>query len=391
MKAVWRLRVTIAAAGLWLGQTPALAQSAPAATTNTPAPATVGPRELQNFNLQGTVTRPAEAPPLARPRETTEPAPTVRPRASAEAAGAPSAHATGQPMTRPARTARTRVEAAAPPATEAAQSSETLPFTATATPASATPVSLPTMTPTDLAPQPDLAIWPWFLAALALGAGGAFLFWRRRSREAYAGGPQVDEFLAPQPEPTPQPRSPVPPPISPPVPPQPVGFVSSRMRPWIEIGFQPARCIVEEQRVTFEFELELFNSGNAPARDVLIEANFFNASPNQDEEITAFFGSTGQGERIAAIPPLQRISLRPQLAVSLEQIRVLEAGGRRVFVPLVAFNALYGWGGGAGQTAAAYLLGRDTKGEKLAPFRLDLGPRVFRGLGARALPLALRS
>ena len=49
------------------------------------------------------------------------------------------------------------------------------------------------------------------------------------------------------------------------------------------------------------------------------------------------------------------------------------------------------WSAGEGQTSVAYLVGRDTKGEKMAPFRLDLGPRIFRGVGARLLPVGVRT
>ena len=82
------------------------------------------------------------------------------------------------------------------------------------------------------------------------------------------------------------------------------------------MGVHPLRCIVDNERVTVEFELELFNSGSAPARDVLIEASLFNAGQSQDEQIGAFFANpVGEGERLAGIPPLKRISLRSQLAV----------------------------------------------------------------------------
>lgn len=371
--------IAIAAAGLCLGQAPALAQSTPSVTTNAPAADAIGPRELQNFNLQGTVTRPTESAPQTRAPATTRISESTLPSASA------------RPVTRPSRiasAAQPRAEAPAPAASTNSAAPAEIPFTEAAPAAPASLPTVPAETPVDLAPEQSLSLWPWLLAAVALGLGGAFLFWRRSSREAYAGGPQVDEFVVP--ELAPQPRAPIPPP-PPAAHPQPVGFVSSRMRPWIEVGFQPLRCIVEEQGVTFEFELELFNSGNAPARDILIQANAFNASPTQDQEIAAFFGSSGQGERVPVIPPLQRISIRPQFGMPLEQIRVLEAGDRRVFVPLMAFNAVYAWVGGAGQTGAAYLVGRDTKGEKLAPFRLDLGPRVFRGLAALALPISVRN
>jgi hypothetical protein len=74
-----------------------------------------------------------------------------------------------------------------------------------------------------------------------------------------------------------------------------------------------------------------------------------------------------------------------------ENMQLFEIGGRQVFIPLIAFNALYSWSNSSGQTSASYLLARDTKGEKMAPFRVDLGPRIFRGVGARLLPTAVRN
>ncbi len=154
----------------------------------------------------------------------------------------------------------------------------------------------------------------------------------------------------------------------------------------------PLRCIVEDTQVTFDFELELFNSGSAPARGVLVEATVFNASPAQDREISAFFARpVGEGERIAEIPPLKRVTLRSQVVAPRDTVQIFDVAGRQVFVPLIAFNALYRWGASEGQSSVSYLLGRDTKGEKMAPFRLDLGPRVFRGVGARPLPVAVRN
>jgi hypothetical protein len=244
-----------------------------------------------------------------------------------------------------------------------------------------------------LAPEHSFPILPWLLAALVLGAGGAFLFWRNRSREAFAGagGPQVDAFIAPEPVPAPR-RVPTPPPPAPkPAAPSGVGIVSTRLRPWLDIGFHPLRCILENERVTVEFELELFNSGSGPARAVLVEATLFNAGPAQDEEIGAFFANpVGQGERIAVIPPLKRVSIKTQVAVPSARMQAYELAGRQVFVPVIAFNALYSWSGGEGQTSVSYLLGRDTKGEKMGPFRLDLGPRIFRGIAAHLLPTGVR-
>ncbi len=57
---------------------------------------------------------------------------------------------------------------------------------------------------------------------------------------------------------------------------------------------------------------------------------------------------------------------------------------------LIAFNALYSWGRGEGQSSCSYLIGTRTKSEKLGPFRLDLGPRIFRNLAAHDYELRLR-
>jgi hypothetical protein len=124
---------------------------------------------------------------------------------------------------------------------------------------------------------------------------------------------------------------------------------------------------------------------------VLAEASLFNAGSAQEQQIAAFFDKpVGKGERIAVMPPLKRVTLRSQVFASRDQLQAYELAGRQVFVPVIAFNAIYSWSGGDAQTSAAYLLGRDTKGEKMGPFRLDLGPRIFRGIAARLLPLGVR-
>lgn len=264
------------------------------------------------------------------------------------------------------------------------------------TPAAATPAPAfaPEPAAVDVAPDHKVPLLPWLLAALALGLGGGFLFWRNRSRTALAGGPQVDAFSAPEPAPAPRP-APVPraapaPPKTPA--PDGLGIVSTRLRPWIDLAISPVRCVLESDKLTIEFELELFNSGSAPARAVLVEASLFSAGPTQDGDIGAFFADpVGAGDRIAAIAPLKRFSVKTHVAIGLEQLQAYEVAGRRVIIPLIAFNALYRWSGGEGQTSVSYLLGRDTKSEKMAPFRLDLGPRVFRGLAARPLPTGVRT
>ena len=241
-----------------------------------------------------------------------------------------------------------------------------------------------------LAPEHSPSILPWLLAALAFGAGIALLLWRNRPQRAFAGAAEVSAFAAPEVAPARPRPSAKPTPANAPPPPLP-GLVSTRLRPWVEIGVQPLRCILDDQQITVEFELELFNSGSAPARAVLAEATLLNAGPDQERSVRQFFENpVGEGERIIAIPPLKRFQVRTKVTAPRNQLQPYEMAGHTVFVPVIAFNALYRWSSGEGQTSASYLLGRDTKGEKLAPFRLDLGPRIFRGLGARLLPTGVR-
>lgn len=379
MKAVRRFTIAMAAAGLGLVLSPALAQNAAQPATNTPATDTIGPRELQGFSLNGTVTRSPDTPPPApstRTQTRQPPVPTaatVTPRETPQAT--PSSRPSPRTDTPPAANPGQALSLDLPPA-----------GTGSAAPADSAPEpgfsSAADNAPMTLAPEQKLSLWPWLLLAAVIGVGAAFLLWRRRSREAVADGPSIDSYVAPEPAPVARPV--------PPARPAPSGVVSTRLRPWIEIGFAPLGCVVDDERVSVEFEVQLLNRGSTPARDILVEASMFNAGPTQEQDIGRFFAEpVGQGERIEVIPPLQSVTIRTALAAPRVNIQLFELGGRQVFVPLVAFNALYRWSGGQGQTSVSYLLGRQTNGEKLAPLRADLGPRTFTGLGVKLLPTGL--
>lgn len=405
---------------------PALAQEATQATTNAPAPSsagTVGPQELQNFDLQGPVNRSANQPlrsvspsPRTQPPSTQNVVQSVS-QSSERATAIPTRRETADteaPRTGPAseREARRGRAAAAeplhqtPPASSVTVALPRLDNGAVRSSASASaPVPVATAgldSPATVPPDHKLSILPWLLAAFALGAGAAFLFLRNRSREAFAGGPEIDAFVAPEPVPTTAPApAPAPVPAAQPASgavttrkqPEPSipGIVTTRLRPQLEIGFRPISCLVEDHQVTLEFEVELFNSGKAPARGVLVEASLFNASNEQDKQLEAFFANPlARGERIPAIPQLKSVRLTSKVVTPREHVQVYEVNNRKVFVPIIAFNGLYRWGSGEGQTSVSFLLGIDTKREKMAPFRVDLGRRTYTSLAARELPTVLR-
>lgn len=390
----------------------ALAQdaAAPVDVTAAPPPSadTIGPSQLRDFSLGGTVTRPAD-----RPTTTAQPQP--QPRATQQG---PAAASPATPSGGPSSASSGRATPALSAAREASASGPeagTSDFRST----SETVTPAPTGVETGSVPAPSYGggeapqspvlpsgggiEWSWIAALLALVGGGAFLAWNRRNRRQRYGDPGRMAFaglvpdVSPEPVPAPPPvrpkADPVPPraqprpPVQPAPQPKPQApdsglIISTRLKPQLAIQFQPDRAVITENEVMLQFDVVVTNSGSAPARDVLIEACMVSAHTGQDAEIARFFQQPiGQGDRIPAIPPLGNLSLKSAVRLPLAQLHSFQMEGRTLFVPLVAFNILYS---GDLQTSASFLVGRGTEeDDKLAPFRLDLGPRIFRGLSSR--------
>jgi hypothetical protein len=429
MRANLRVLAVLLAGAAWLTPAVALAQAVPPqTTTNTPATDAVGPAGLQDFSLKGTVTRPADQPPAAAPArpqtapvrtpvETASPSSSLAPRRTERAAPAT---ATAAPSSAARQVATTAPPPALQPVAQAPVQS---------VPLQAAPPPAQVASPEPASPSGDpfalfrgLSLWPWIAAALALAAGGAFLLWRRWPRELATAGPLFD-LLVPQPpepearpelrpqprsqpqplqrapEPAPQPPTPAPRPEVPAGmvttrlrPAAPSGIVASRLRPALELGFRPLRCRVNDEHVTLEFELELFNAGAAPARAVIAGASLLNAGATREDELAAFFANPNVvGERVEMIPPMKRVSFVREVIAPRGAVDEYELAGRKSFVPVIAFNALYEWSGGKAQSSTAYLVGRETQRDKLGPLRLDQGAREYVGLGARPLPVAVRT
>jgi hypothetical protein len=401
MKARWRVLVA-ALAALAAAGSPASAQEEPAqAPAQAPARNdSIGPPQLKDFSINGTVTREAPAPVRVQPKPRPAPAPAVT-------SSTPTARSSRSEPASAARTESAAQERRAPARSEPQAKPADLPAPAESTVADSRPapsedsIAAP---PTGLAPAPaaqpldaphgGFPLLPWLAAALALAGAVAWFFLRQRPRESLAGGVRVDSFdlqsAQPQsPAPAPPPRAPQHAPVAPP--PSSTGIVSTRLRPWLEIQFKPLRAVVDEEKAALAFELSVFNSGNTPAQDVLIEASLFNAGPMQDQQIQLFFDNpVAKGDRLPLIGPTQKITVNTAVFLARKDVRPIEIEGRPLFVPMIAFNVLYGWGRGAGQTSASYLVGKSTTSDKLAPFRLDLGPRIARHLAALEHELRLR-
>lgn len=380
-----------------LGVAGALACAAPALAQNsaaTIAPATpagpredvIGPPQLSGFSLNGTVTRSVETV-AARTQPAAPVARTASPAPPQQGSAARPSEVRAAPAPR------------APAAQQAARAVPALEFgqpTPARVPAAAFPGETLSAEPASSAQVGSFAsaeadgggfgsVLPWLIALLAAAGAAAWYFRRQRSGLALAGaGGNASAFdLSPSPQQAAKPRAPAPPIPAPPTA-APAGIVSTRLRPWLDLSFVPDFVEIDGDRAVIHFEVAVFNSGSAPARDVLIEAVLFNAGPDQDEAIEGFFARpAGKGDTVPVLGPLRRMNFRHSVTMTRDKMRIFEVEGRKLFVPLIGFNALYGWSGGRGQTSMSYLIGRDTDGQKMAPFRADLGARTFRGLAAR--------
>lgn len=381
----------------------ALAFAMPLAAQDAPPPAesgnSVGPPQLEDFTLNGTTTTPPADPPVETappPARATTPAPTTaEPRAPVADRPAPSAAPT------PSSSTSDAAPVAVPSLAPETGSSVTV----------ALPPPRPATGPALVgdAPVENGINWlAWLAALVAVVAAGAFVLWQRKQRSlSYSAAPVLSRDLVPDeprpPRPIPAARTapaPTPTPAPPPKAAEPpkaasprpaatapaAGIVSTGLKPDLHFEFQPQQAqIGPDGSAAIQFEMVVTNRGGAPARDLLIEACMVNAGPAQDVEISQFFQNpAGTGDRMPLIPPMGRIALKSRVALAADQVRSFEVEGRKLFVPLVAFNALYRFNGHEEQKSASFLVGRGgADGGKMGPIRLDQGARAFAGLGAR--------
>ena len=411
--------------------TPMLALAVPANAQDSPARqgppdenSTIGPRELKRFELPGSRSNPAyqlpepqiQAPPPPPAEVRVEPAPpspaadtAPAPAPSVQQERAPAAQASAvprqpAPSTSQPREARPVADAApaggAAPA-PAANRAGTAPSYEPPAPDAAGPEAPAVREP---APPSTGFSWSYLLFAL-LGFLLAIGVMRLLGRRAKAEEPlelvyrAADQHPEPRPAPAPPPR-PAPQPQRAPRP----DFtdvatgdvVGIQIRPWLQLDFKPDRAAATLTEAAVQYELAISNVGNADARNIRVEARMFNAGAEQDKEIKAFFASPvddSRSARVLAIPARKGARLRNVVAMPKENVREINVQGRRLFIPLVAFNVVYEWGDGkSGQTSMSYLVGRepDVPSDKMGAFRLDLGPRVYRSVGQRPSQVAVR-
>ncbi len=408
-------------AGLGLFVIMIAASSIEAQETNT-----VGNPQLKDFELPGTRTVPPAnqqqpAPATPAPATTTPPPaatpPVLSPSVPPPQAAGPAVTAAPAPRRqRPLPPAASR-QSAPPPAADVpaevpvgvpapGELEQALPAPPPAAPATQAP-------PAVLPAEPGQKV-PWLyiglgalLALLSVLALVAFKRSRasaepRAEAEAAAEHPATVTDAPAEPDPLFARRTPAAVPAAPaavPAPSAPAaapadGTVSLSMRPRLELEFRADRAAATLTDTSVQYELTIRNTGNRIARDIRIQVHMMNAAADQEKAISDFYAEgVGDGEPplFPALAPKAEVNIRSGITLPKERLREITIQGRRLFIPVVAFNVFYEWGDGrTGQTSMCYLVGREapTPQEKLGAFRLDLGPRLYRSVGQRQGNLA---
>ncbi|MEA3032433.1 MAG: hypothetical protein QOH86_449, partial [Sphingomonadales bacterium] len=273
-------------------------------------------------------------------------------------------------------------QAAPPPATQQLQPAPPLPSPVQAPPS----VAQPAPAPVAAAPSTPQFNWLWLLLLVPLLglAGFAWLRLRRRresqdgqNRASLAGTLGVARWVEDE-----APAQPAPAEADPRPDPAP-----QAARAWLEIDIAPDRAAATDTQAVLHYELTLRNTGQVAARNIRIDSRLFNASA--DADIADFLAGPihdQSGSPQIAIPPGEELRLGSAAGMAKEEVQAIQVQGRTIFVPSLATKVAYDWDGGAasGRTARAWLVGRETEAStKMGPFRLDLGPRIYRQVGRR--------
>lgn len=402
---------------------PALAQDSPQtipgvgnfslpSSTPTPRPTpTPGPPSIPNAVPIPTLTPALPERSTAAPAATPIPTPTPsRPEQLRLPPVATSTSRTSQtpraaPLPAPPATAPSSNATPTAPPTEATPPPESV-----APSVAASPTPTATATPGITAPPAETTSggaigWISGLIALAAAAAGLF-FWRRTRAEPVDWQEPIVEAPTP-PQPVPRPKTaPVPPPTPAPATPTAPRFLEraspanavaaeTASRPWIDLSIAPRRAGLNLVTATADVGVTLRNSGAVVARNVRIDVRLLSARAGQEGELGTLFATPIARTVTPAfdLAPGTEKTTRALATLLRDDINVLKAAGRPMFVPIVAINVLYDRGdGGTGQTAAAYAIGIERVGaEKLGPFWLDQPNAMHETLGQRPHALSLRS
>lgn len=223
-------------------------------------------------------------------------------------------------------------------------------------------------TPTLVPAAPGVANWLWIAFALAAvaSAGAALIWWRRREADTATPAfqrPAVPATPAPQPAPTPPPAS----------------------RPALTLDLEAARLSATLVNATLSYRLVL--DAAVTLEDVVLHGDMTAAHASRPAQEQLGAADAPVLHRIDRIESGQKLEFVGEIRLPLSAITPIRHGNAALFVPLVRIEMLGHSDGRQIALRSAFVIGLEDAQPpaRLQPFRLDLGPRIYSGIGRRAL------
>ncbi len=356
--------------------------------------------DLGNYSLPGQLTTPPVAAPTPAVPMVRPPAPAATP---TPAAPTPTPTPTSGPTARPSPTPSPR-STPTPAATPAPVPTPTsTPAPAAVLPAEPTPADnpianpAPEAAPVAPAPAPSEAalprpagaersgwLWPALIGLLVLAAAGGFLCRRKARADAPLALPPAEEAAPPVLAEAP--------PVAPETPSRPLAAAPVPRFLDQTTAAPPARIELDQPSVgragvnlvtaTADVTVTVRNTSGAIARGIALDIRLTSAQPGQDSALSTLFA--GAVAKPATPPfdlaPGETRQVRTLATMPRDAITVLMAGGRPMFVPMIAIRAVHA----GGQTTSVHAIGIERPGHaKLGPFWLDQPSRMFDTIGVR--------
>ena len=159
----------------------------------------------------------------------------------------------------------------------------------------------------------------------------------------------------------------------------------------ISMTFAPEQAVVSFSSLTIKGKLHIANANAAAADDLVLNAALISASTEQQTAIDSFFANSVQHTAmpLASIEPGQNIDMPLELGIALNQMQTFSLQARTLLAPILVVKLSRILSEGTPQEVARLvcIIGRESTPPqpKMAPLRLDQGPRSFDRLGQRAL------
>ncbi len=149
----------------------------------------------------------------------------------------------------------------------------------------------------------------------------------------------------------------------------------------LSLALEARQLSISLMAATLSYRITLTNSGESPVRGVAIAGDMISAhsSRSTEEQMATASSALTRCHDIADIPAGKSVQVVGEFRLPLPMIQPIRRGDLALFVPLARLRveASQGTEGAIVKTA---LIGQRSPrpGAGLQPFRLDLGPRVYR-------------